>query len=246
MLPDTLEVLDNEALRETLYTHTTSLLSEEMTHCAVPGRNLTRNACLSGGLLLKVRGGYFRCLLLWQRLQLLCCSAWGLCWNASWSCQLLTADAHFLGDHRPGGWKGWETKKKKKQKWDTQKWGSEVEIWISGQDPRIGRGQRPVNQGFLVTLSLRGLHPLPSFTVCLLTAGPAPSDPRRFVSRTKILRLWFLIKSIFNLGPVDICSRKVNMAHSKLPDSAGLLPRSPWFRSKVKEMSRSGCMCGHK
>lgn len=64
MLPDTLEVLDNEALRETLSTHTTSLLSEEMTHCAVPGRNLTRNACLSGGLLLKVRGGYFRCLLL--------------------------------------------------------------------------------------------------------------------------------------------------------------------------------------
>lgn len=40
------------------------LLPEEMTHYAVSGRNLERNACLSGGLLLKVRGGYFRCLLL--------------------------------------------------------------------------------------------------------------------------------------------------------------------------------------
>lgn len=58
MLPDPLEVWDNEALRETLHTHTPPpLLSEEMTHYAVSGRNLTRNACLSGGLLWKGRGG---------------------------------------------------------------------------------------------------------------------------------------------------------------------------------------------
>lgn len=49
MLPDPLEVWDNEALWETLHTHTPPpLLSEEMTHYAVSGRE-SRKECLSLG-----------------------------------------------------------------------------------------------------------------------------------------------------------------------------------------------------
>lgn len=55
-------------------------------------------------------------------------------------------------------------------------------------------------------LSLKGPRPLSSFAVGVLNADPVPPDPWRFVSKTKIVRLWFLIKSIFNVGPMDICS----------------------------------------
>lgn len=99
-----------------------------------------------------------------------------------------------------------ERQRKKKRKNEIR--GSEVEMWISGQYLRTGRGQRAVNQGFLTSLSLKGRRPLSPFAAGIWTAGPVPSDPRRFVSKTKIYWLWFLIKSISNVGPIDTCMFK--------------------------------------
>lgn len=109
---------------------------------------------------------------------------------------------------RPSSWRIKRARnKEKKHKRKIEIHGSEVEIWVSGQDFRNGRGQRPVSQGFLLRLAVK--DPATVFlSVCVLTAGPTPSDPRRFVSKTNIFWLRFLIKSIFNLGPMDVRSRK--------------------------------------